>query len=225
MNFAELHAADLAFNLDRKPFIIPEESGNSWISSRAQFMGKAYLGHGIEVSDDTTIGNSVVIGNKSRIASQTTLANHVVLEDSVFLDREVTIFEATHIREGATLSDGVIIGPNVTIPSATQLGFDAIIPTSDSLVTLSSFGTSNRTVTIHGSENGPRFSIGCQNSIDWERTEKRITEHTGTTSESAEHYQAYLSVFKAIGEQVQHFYDMESETIQRLLKEVEAARS
>jgi UDP-3-O-[3-hydroxymyristoyl] glucosamine N-acyltransferase len=225
MNFTELQAAHLAFNLDRQPFTNPEDYVPRWISSNAEFRGKTYLGPDVQIDDQTSIGSGVAIGDKNRIGSRTRLAKLVVLEDSVFLDHDVTIFQAAHIGKLATISDGVIIGPNVTIPPQTQLGSDSIIPTSHSLVTLSSFGTSNRTVTIHGSDDGPRFSIGCQYSIDWERTEGRISEHTETTTESAEHYQAYLPVFKAIGEQVQRFYDMEGEAIQRLRKWVEAVRS
>jgi uncharacterized glyoxalase superfamily protein PhnB len=85
-------------------------------------------------------------------------------------------------------------------------------------MTLGPLGASKRVMTIHGSDDGPRYSAGCQYSDDWEQMENRIRHATGTTQESAAHYRSYLDagVLQRIGDIVQRYYEAQADQVKAL---------
>ncbi len=195
---------------------------NSQISLSAEFRGEPItIGENIRINRDAVIELGAVIGNQVLIESGVYLGTGVRLFDGAILNHHSYVGEQSVIGLSATLMPEVIIGSEVSIPHEAQIGEYEVIPSTDTIVCLGRFGTSNRIVTIHGSDNGPRFSIGCQNSVAWETIRDRILHNVETKPESAAHYRTYMPVFKEIGKTVQSKYDR----LSRLVDELKEANS
>lgn len=173
------------------------------ISHTAHFTERVALGKHVEVGAAAVVGAGVHLGNAARIGHQTHIGNGVVIEDRAILSDRVAVLSNARIGEFAMVGSGVIVGPDVVIPAQAQIGAHMVIPDAHSILTAGPFGTSNRTITIHGAADGPRYSIGCQNSVTEEVIAYRIETGEQTSEESADHYRKYLGVMKDMGRIVQ----------------------
>lgn len=155
----------------------------------------AQIGDGADISFGVNLGTECIIGMDCKVGSFALLGSRsVMLRDS-------TLGSMSSVRER------VVIGKEVAIPFGSQIDSGMVIPSQETITTLSNFGGKRRVVTIHGSEDGPRFSIGCQDSVSWLRISERINKAIDTVDTSAAHYRKYLDVFNAVGLLVQNAFD------------------
>lgn len=182
---------------------------------------EASLEHDLIGLDQVDLEGPLKVGEKISVATST-IGENVLVKPEAYVERAIiearsVIGQGAHVfqslvKSGASIGQrsrlqvGSIIGPDVIIPPEVQLQ-RAVIPTSKTIIALSTFGESLRTVTVHGGFEGPLYSAGCQYSIAWERFEQRVLSAEETTRESAEQYERYLPVFKAIGVEVQHYFE------------------
>lgn len=150
---------------------------------------------GVVIEMDACIGNDVVLGRNVKVGVRANLERGVIALRNATIGARAGIWEDT------------VIGPDVNIAGHTQLGQHQIVPTNKTIVTMGAFGTSRRVVTIHGSEHGPLYSIGCQFSVPEETITRRIRSSAETSSRSAQHYRRYLPIFSAVGAEVQREFD------------------
>lgn len=118
---------------------------------------------------------------------------------------------------------GVAVGPRVLLPDEVELGNDAMVPTQGTIVAIGHFGSKGRIVTIYGSDEGPRFSIGCQAGKTFREIKHNVTHNTHTTRASANSYRRFLPVFSKIGRVVQKAYDREGGLIEELRSQRDAS--
>lgn len=193
-----------------------EELDGMHISDLAGFAGLLAMGHQVTIGDrvyveaDCTIEDDVVIEKGARVGRNSRLERGVALGEKVVVLRDSTVGQNSDIRTQ------VIIGRGVSVPPEAQIGAGMIVPSQETIVTLGRFGTSQRVVTIHGSDEGPRFSIGCQFSVSEAVITDRIMAGTETSEQSARHYREYVPEFSAIGARVQRFYERETQYIEDL---------
>jgi hypothetical protein len=171
------------------------------ISPTANFAGKLTIGASVHIGEDVAVGNEVVLDNAY-------LDHGVQIGDEARIE-DATILAGALIGRAALLRAGVIVAPGVLIPAGAQIGEHMVIPSQRTVAVLGPLGTSNRTMTIHGGPDGPYYSAGCQDSDDRVTIEQRIRHHTGTSPESAAHYEQYwdAGVIPAIGAIVQGYYE------------------
>ncbi len=200
-------------------------------SSTASIHETAHIGVGTQVYEgaivcaDVTIGASCYIGGSSTICGGSWIGNSVHVGPNVLIGDYALIqgfaricpdrvssgsSDARRLLAGATIGEGVLLHNEV------ELGLHATIPSQRTIASLGNFGTKNRVVTIYGSNEGPRFSIGCQVGVTWEtiRSNIRLSEHT--QPESAATYEPFLPVFKQVAAVVQKAYDRESNHVAEL---------
>lgn len=191
---------------------------------------------GSSVGRGAVIGNDVTLGNNSHVLYGTKVGESSFIGDGVIIGPNVKILQQCLIMDGAQvcpndvssgssnareLRDGVSVGPGVFLHDEVELGVGAIVPTQRTIQSIGNFGSKNRVLTIHGSDHGPRISIGCQVSISLHRARSRInTSYGEAEAGSADTYAPYLSVFESIGRQVQKAYYAEED----LVREIKAKR-
>jgi carbonic anhydrase/acetyltransferase-like protein (isoleucine patch superfamily) len=171
------------------------------ISPTADFTGKLTISASVHIGEDVAVGSEVVLDDAY-------LDNGVQVEDEASIEA-ATILAGALIGRAALLRSGVIVAPGVLIPAGAQIGEQMVISSQRAIAVLGPLGTSNRTMTIHGGPDGPYYSAGCQDSDDSATIEQRIRQHTGTSPESAAHYEQYwdAGVLPAIGAIVQRYYE------------------
>lgn len=179
----------------------------------AEFEGRVTLGRGVVIGD-TVVGAYCVIGSGVRIGDLSYLGTGVTLEHSALICHEVYISRGVMVGALAVLRSGVVIGPDIHIPSGAQIGTNMVIPSPRTIMALGPVGSSQRIITVHGSDDGPRYSAGCQVSDPEEVFFDRIRGSVATTEESAEHYREFLhsDVLRRIGIIAQTHYDEDVES-------------
>lgn len=203
--------------------MVSNPQGDLWsksafdISPRANFKGPLILGD-ISRIGDVVVGRYCELDDYAVIEDASYLGEQVELEDNVRVGHHTTLFNGVRVGAESTLLDRVIIGPGVKLSRETQLGNGTIVPSAKTIMSLGRLGTSERNITIHGSDDGPCYStgLGCQYSVRWERFHDRIMRAEHTSKDSADHYREYLDILQSIGDIVQRHYQAESGLIQDL---------
>lgn len=194
------------------------------ISSTALFGPGVVISGSATVDVEVLIGARAQVGESARIQYQTTVGDgtkvgeHAVINAGCVIGDDVEVGNETKLRNAVTIASGL------EIPPETQIGEYQVVPNNESLTTLGRFGASKRFVTIHGSFDGPRFSIGCQYSVSWDTIRKRIESGTETTPESAKSYHRYLDVFKRVGSLTQQAFMDDHKLAEELKKEAQELR-
>lgn len=220
MNIRELayngQLLDLEGNPQKWPLGSSKVSNDTIFGDSEVWLGRDVMIDAASIAGECRISDNVSIDSGAKVGSKVLLGSGVSIGEFAQIHDAVVVLNHSNIQPYAYLGYQVAVGPNVTIPAESQVGASMIIPNTQSIITLSRFGESNRTVTIHGSEYGPRYSIGCQDSICWETIRDRITDATETSETSADHYRKYQDIFQGIGDLVQHFYEASNEELDQI---------
>lgn len=217
MNIIEMAQQELIYGLDAHGIIDDGDQRLRRIDQDSKFAGTLVLGREVECQA-SAVGPHVTLGHGSILGSAR-VGRDAMIHDRVRLGQGSVVFDDATVRDGVRLEAGAIIGPKVTVPVEAQIGASMIIPSTDSILTMGPFGRYKRTMTIHGSTIGPRYSVGCQRSIEWETLRHRITNAVSTNDESAAYYARYLEVFPAIGQCVQDAFNEHEDVVNDLRDE------
>lgn len=183
------------------------------------------IGSECMIGSDVYIGNSVSIGNNVHIEDGVTLLRNVRLSKNLTVFSEVFMFEGAKVASprraiphtfGRHIYEATIIGPGVRVPGEVQVGPSAVIPTSKAIAEIGPFGSSQRMVTVHGSDSGPKYNVGCQKGIDIDTFEDRILNAEETSPESAADYGRNLMRIVHLAEATQKAYERESMLVSEL---------
>jgi carbonic anhydrase/acetyltransferase-like protein (isoleucine patch superfamily) len=216
MNIQQLASRGRVRTLEGR-VLTPEDLENVYVFSEATLRGR------LRIDGPLHIGKARV-GYGVNLYRGVYVDDLATVEDKVEIGSDSTILRGSLIGRMTILRPRVLIGRSVHIPAEAQIGADMIIPSSQTIMVLGRLGMSRRMMTVHGAQGGPRFSAGCQYSDTWLVIEDRIKHAIGTTSESAAHYQHYLGVLKCIGDEVQDYWNSQTELIGQLVEEVELLR-
>lgn len=171
--------------------------------------GDAVIGNGSLVLANVKIGYGTIIDSKALILPNVTIGPRVRIGRAALLMTGARVCpddvadKSSNARE---LGHGVTIGENVVLDNAVEIGDGAIIPAQNTIATIGKFGDKQRTVTIYGSDDGPRFSIGCNIGVDLGLIKEHVAGATYTSVSSASAYDPYIGVFESIGKVVQEAY-------------------
>lgn len=178
------------------------------IPDEAEFEGPLTIDHSANIGV-VRVGPRCMLGNRAHILNGAYLDEHVIVGPGADIEFRARVFRGTKIGAFAILSTDVVIGPDVDIPAGSQIGTGMIIPSPKTIAILGSVGNSHRIMTIHGSDDGPRYSAGCQYSDSEAVFFDRIANSVDTSPESAQHYQEFLDagVIQTLGRIVQAHYD------------------
>jgi carbonic anhydrase/acetyltransferase-like protein (isoleucine patch superfamily) len=203
----------------------------SLISPNANVAESAILSDGVVISDNAVIGGDVFLGYGCKVGEMSDIADYSRLGSDVIVGPDVTIYPAAlilagtqvcpnpvrqHSSDARKLLSFVTIGEEVLLHDEVELGLSAIVPNQRTIAMIGNLGSNNRVVTIYGSDEGPRFSIGCQIGVDYDTVCSRVAGHTETDAPSASTYDPYLGIFNAIGAVVQTAYDREANLVAEL---------
>lgn len=216
MNIQQLASKGRVRTLEGR-VLTPEDLESVSVFSEATLRGRLRIGGPLHIGK-ARVGYGVNLYRGVYVDDLATI------EDKVEIGSDSTILRGSVIGRMTVLRPRVVIGRNVHIPAEAQIGADMIIPSSQTIMVLGRLGMSRRMMTVHGAQGGPRFSAGCQYSDTWPVIEDRIKHAIGTTLESAAHYQHYLGVLKCIGDEVQDYWNSQTELIGQLVEEVESLR-
>lgn len=212
-------------------------SPDAYISPHATVHPSAVINPYVSISAGTHISRYVelrdlaTIGGGVSIAERTGIGAHSIVEGGVQIGRSVSIANSALILAGAVicpnkvrsvssngreLREEVTVGPNVLLHDEVELGSGAIIPTQKTIAMIGSFGKKRRVVTIYGSDEGPRYSIGCMMGRPFDKVKEHVMGSTNTTEASANAYLPFLDIFNEIGGTVQRAYDAETGLVEEL---------
>lgn len=192
----------------------------------------AQFGNGVEIARDVSIGPDVRIGKNVKVKSSALIGFGSVICDRATIGPSVIIRSGCLILQDAKVCPGKVrssstdgrkimsdstIGEGVKLHDEVELDENAIVPNQNTITHLGYFGSKNRVVTIYGSDEGPRYSIGCQIGRTFNQIRANIDDNTHTTRSSADTYVPYLDVFNSIGAQVQNAYDDSRSQIDELM--------
>ncbi len=190
----------------------------------------AFLHDNVFLDRNVEIGERTEIGSNCSIRRGSVIGHDVLMGPGVIMAPEALIMENAQICINAVVKhssnarqflNGVSIGPNVLLHDEVELGFSAIVPSQRTIAHLGHLGSKNRVVTIYGSDDGPRYSIGCQIGIDFSTVKERVANGTATQIGSANTYTPFLGAFAEIGSAVQAAYEKET----WLVEEIKATRA
>lgn len=194
----------------------------SYISPEAKIGSGVLIKKGATIDHGTRIGNYVKIGAFATIGVDSSIGHGSIIERGVLIGSKVAIGELALLMENAqvcpnsvhtnssdarTLQRHVSVGPNVLLHDEVELGPYAIIPSQRTIAHIGSLGSKNRVVTIYGSDEGPRYSIGCQIGESLDVIKDHINKHLHTSDDSAATYRPFIGIFDEIGTAVQTAYD------------------
>lgn len=195
--------------------------------------GPAVVGANSSVPDFECVGPGVLIMDNVRIGHETIIGKGAVIMSDVVIGPRVRIGTEALLLSGALIcpddvddrssnareiGDFVTIGSGVVLDNAVELGMGAIIPAQDTIITMGKFGDKRRTVTLYGTDSGPRISVGCNVGVRLEEIRKNVQAHSFTTTASANAYAPYLEIFRTIGKTVQTAYLDHNKTVKELKK-------
>jgi carbonic anhydrase/acetyltransferase-like protein (isoleucine patch superfamily) len=196
----------------------------------------ALFGEGVHIGSNVFIEENVMVGNYSSIGDSTIIKHDSVIDSDVQIGSRVRIGIGCLVLDGASVCVGDVrsgssdarlieeyssIGPGVRLHDEVEIGNMAIIPTQRTIANVGYFGFKNRVVTIYGSLEGPKFSIGCQIGVDFKRIRSQISGSIYTEPESANTYLPYLGVFNSVGRTVQNEFEKEI----KLVEEIQSIRA
>ncbi len=189
----------------------------------------ARVGKVSHVGSGVMLENGVYVGDSVRILDGTALAENVRITDDFEIGHGVFMGAGSSVspltREASKnfykrhIHSDSIIGKSVILPSEVQIGPWAIIPTSDAIAQIGPFGTSSRMVTVHGSDDGPVYNVGCQKGIDARTFKKRVAGFAETSKESAADYRNNMDRIIEKAEKTQEAYEEKTHLIAELKEE------
>lgn len=184
------------------------------------------VGNGSKIFGLVATEEGVVIGRSTQIAGPAFIGEGVRIGPKVRIDEGAMILEGARIcpddvssrsSDARTLGPNVSVGPCVSLHNEAELGPRAIVPTQRTVACIGNFGTKNRVVTVYGSLDGPRYSIGCQIGVSLHEIEDNVNDSTNTSAQSAATYLPYLPVFRSIGSNVQQAFDREQPLVDEMI--------
>jgi len=93
---------------------------DTWISEGATVTGPVYLGNGVRVHKDTTIGHHTYIGEASEVSAGAKITSSVVYENtSIGAD---AVLDACVVAENSKIGRGVQSGQHAVVSAGTELG-------------------------------------------------------------------------------------------------------
>ncbi len=176
----------------------------------------SHIGEGVRVEAATVIGDNVTIGDIVSIESGVVVCNEVTLTSrlaiypGVMLGSQVQVepLERETHSFARTIKNNVVVGSGVVLPSEVQLGAAAVIPVTEAIGEVGTYGEHHRMVTAYGTMAGePRYSAGCQYGITEEAFRNRIANSVQTEPSSAQDYANHFDEIVALGAQVQTAFD------------------
>ena len=180
---------------------------------------------GVMYGRNVRIGASAEIGVNTTIRSEARIGQGASIGGFGFIGRGVTIPGLVRRRHTYhdEIRDNAVIGHGVTLPAEYQLGNDAVIPNSNCITSVGRLGSTQRMVTVYGSDEGPLYGVGCQFGIAEDVFHARVTSSTETHSDSAADYARYWSVLTAAGLMVQRAYELAHTQVEDLRAEARVA--
>jgi NDP-sugar pyrophosphorylase family protein len=185
----------------------------------------ASLAHGVYIGKRVTLGAGTVVEQDVHIDNDTYTQSGVYIGQGVEIYGNALILRGamicqnnvyTHSSNARQIYAGAIIGPNVQLHDEVELGEDAIIPTQQTIAHFGFLGDKYRVITMYGSDEGPRYSIGCRIGFLYPDIKDHIVNALGTDSKSAAQYVPFLGSLESIGIALQHAYMAESPRIDEL---------
>lgn len=176
----------------------------------------SHIGEGVKVAAATVIGDNVSIGDIVSIESGVVISNEVTLTTRLAIypgamlgpQVQVVPLERETHSFARTIKNNVVIGPGVVLPSEVQLGAAAVIPVTEAIGEIGTFGEHHRMVTAYGTMRGqPLYSVGCQFGITEEAFRNRVANNVQTEPGSAQDYAKHFDEIVALGTQVQSAFD------------------
>ena len=195
------------------------------VDPTARVRQDVYIGYGANVGEYACIYDGTTVSDRAEVGAYTTVREDSLIERDVIIGSDVKLGKEALIMADAKicldtvttkssnareLLGGVSIGPGVILHNEVELGFHAIVPSQRAIAHVGGFGKKNRVVTVYGSDNGPRYSVGCQLGIDWPTFQRRVVGSEATQSSSAETYLPFFGAFTAMGAAVQKAYEKET---------------
>jgi len=197
------------------------------------------IGAGVTFGDFVTVQDAVTIGANSSIGHRVTFRSGAQVESGAHIESGVVIGPRARIGKDALILNGaqvsphdvtsmssnarqlehaVTIGKGVLLDDEVELGAYAVVPTQRTIAAIGKFGDKNRVVTIYGSSDGPRYSIGCQMGMPFGIISQRVKDSENTNDGSAMTYRPFLDIFSQVGLVVQKAYDNEANYVAELME-------
>jgi serine acetyltransferase len=182
----------------------------------AMGMGQVRVFDDSQIDHDVTIGDFSLVGSGVRIGPGVKIGSSVLILDDVQVCPNDVMLRSTDARH---IGNSSIIGPGVVLDDEVELGSGAIVPTDATLKTIGKFGEKRRTITIYGSQSGPKISLGCNIGS----TLKELLPHFASPNDhhsnntSAETYRPFIDIFQDISRIVQKAFDKENALVDELI--------
>lgn len=173
------------------------------------------------------IDESAIISPRASVHEPGVIEAGVVVGPNVYIDGGVLLMQGAVVcpndvrsvsSNGRQLEGNVTVGPGVLLHDEVELGYGTIVPTQDCIAHIGSFGAKNRVITIHGSDIGPLYSLGCHVAVEYDKLKHEIRRAHHSSNDSAASYKRFVEVFGYIGDTVQRAY-LKEEGLVREIKD------
>jgi hypothetical protein len=189
------------------------------IDEMAEFSGTLYAENGARV-----VG-AAIFGDRARLGERSYVGDGAHIGPYAWVGENSIVLAGAHIGSLAIIGSGTVVGENVVLPNGAYVGPDVVVPSSETVMILGEFGPSRLIMTVYGSNDGPRCSLGQHTGESLQMMADRITHRVEVAGADAQVVERYLGVIPLIGFAVQGYYDAQRDTVNALFEEAAAIRA